>query len=83
MAKGKKRKRTAGTTDRYELYTEAVQDPEAEVKFAHRVYRKQNGSSPIRVREDFCGTAAICCAWVRSGSDNRAIGMDLDPVPLD
>jgi len=83
MAKGKKRKRTARTTDLYELYTEAVQDPEAEVKFARRVYRKRNGSAPIWVREDFCGTAAICCAWVRSDPDNRAIGVDLDAVPLD
>jgi len=82
MAKRKKRRWTAKTADRYELYTEAVQDPEAEVKFARRIYRKQNGSSPIRVREDFCGTAAICCAWVRSDTDTRAIGVDLDPVPL-
>lgn len=32
--------------------------------------------------EDFCGTAAICCEWVRGGPRRRALGIDLDPEPL-
>ena len=43
MAKKRKEKWTAKTADLYELYTEAVQAPEAEVKFARRVYRKATG----------------------------------------
>ena len=77
-----KKARTAKTSDKYVLYTEAVQCPEAEVDFLQRVYAKANGRPPVLVREDFCGTAAICCEWAGRGKANRAIGVDLDPEPL-
>ena len=35
------------------------------------------------MREDFCGTAAFATAWVQAHRENRAIGVDLDPDPLD
>ncbi len=73
---------TARTADKYWLYTEAVQSAESEVEFLKRVYRKANGKPPVAVREDFCGTAAICCEWARAGRGNIAIGVDIDPEPL-
>lgn len=63
--------------DRHELYEASVQCPEADVVFFDRVYREWNGSLPRILREDFCGTAAICAEWVRRRRDNRAIGVDL------
>ncbi len=35
------------------------------------------------LREDFCGTARISAEWVKSEKNRRALGMDLDPEPLD
>lgn len=81
--KQKKMKHTARTSDRYVLYTESVQSPDCEIDFFRRVYRKRNGRPPVMLREDFCGTAAICCRWTQRGSANRAVGVDLDPEPLD
>ena len=60
----------------------AVQSVDADLKFFKRVYKKQNGGRFHRLREDFCGTAALACAWVRSHRDNVAFGVDLDPEPL-
>src|SRR5690606_12406078 len=41
-------------------------------------YRKLRGRKPLSVREDFCGTAVFCLAWVRSDPRRTAIGVDLD-----
>lgn len=65
------------------LYTDSVQAPDNEIAFFRRVFRKHNGRPPTVFREDFCGTAAICCRWVRANRCNVAIGVDLDPEPLD
>ena len=48
-----------------------------------RMYERLNGRSPRTMREDFCGTAAFAAAWVQAHRENRAIGVDLDPDPLD
>ena len=37
----------------------------------------------VRLREDFCGTAASACEWVKRRESNRAIGIDLDGPTLD
>lgn len=69
--------------DKYELYSKAVQAPDFEVDFFNRVYRKHRGAKPTLLREDFCGTAQVCCEWVKRKADRQAIGVDLDPEPLD
>ncbi|MBA4028136.1 MAG: SAM-dependent methyltransferase [Planctomyces sp.] len=76
---------TARTADRYALYMAAVQEPEAEVRFIDRVYRGLNGRRAVSLREDFCGTFGICCAWATSGGaglERTALGVDLDPEPI-
>jgi len=73
---------TAKTADKFTLYQESVQSADAEVAFADRVYRKTYGKAPTLLREDFCGTALICCEWVRKRRENRAIGVDLCPETL-
>ncbi len=72
----------AQTADRHRLYERAVQNPRAEVDFVDRTYRQLRGRSARWLREDFCGTAAVCCEWVRRRKTNRAIGVDLDPEVL-
>ena len=83
MARKKRTPLSAGSADRYVLYTDSVQAPDSEIDFFRKVYRKAFGRPPTVVREDFCGTAAICCQWVRANARNVAIGVDLDPEPLD
>ncbi|GAB4222220.1 MAG: hypothetical protein Kow0062_18600 [Acidobacteriota bacterium] len=72
----------AQRADRYALYQRSVQSPEFDASFIDRVYRKEYGSPPMLLREDFCGTAAISCAFVASRRGRRAIGIDIDPEPL-
>ena len=72
----------ASRADKYKLYLESVQEPDHEVSFMNRVYRSAYGSRPEILREDFCGTFAVCCSWVKSKSSRQAIGVDIDPEPL-
>lgn len=69
--------------DRHILYQRAVQNPEAEIDFVDRVFRSLRQRKGARIREDFCGTAANSCEWVRRRSTNTAVGLDLDQPTLD
>jgi cyclopropane fatty-acyl-phospholipid synthase-like methyltransferase len=73
----------AAAADKYDLYIRSVQSPDVEVAFFDRAYRKQFGRRPLVLREDFCGTAAVCYEWVKSSPLRRAVGVDLDPEPLE
>ena len=77
-----KRKSRAASADRHELYEQAVQDPPSEVEFVSKTFRKLRGRKPLRIREDFCGTAAFSQQWVRSGKQHEAWGIDLDEETL-
>jgi cyclopropane fatty-acyl-phospholipid synthase-like methyltransferase len=72
----------AALADKYDLYQRSVQSPECDVGFFLRTFKTYYGRPPLVLREDFCGTAAVCCEWVESHKDRRAIGVDLDPEPL-
>ncbi|MDH3520751.1 MAG: class I SAM-dependent methyltransferase [Myxococcales bacterium] len=83
----RKRRRAARSAeakraDVYRLYQEAVQDPEGDVALVSRIFKRHYGRAPRLLREDFCGTAAMACAWVRHHRENCAWGIDLDPEPL-
>lgn len=70
--------------DKYDFYNQAVQSPEADVQFYRKVYKDVNKTKkPKTLREDFCAGAAISCEWVKLDLDHRAIGIDLDQVPMD
>jgi hypothetical protein len=83
--KAKKRnyKYTAATADKHELYQLSVQDPEIEIAFINRVYKKTHGRLPVSLREDFCGTALFCAVWAKSNPERFATGIDLDQPTLD
>jgi len=70
----------ASQADKYTLYQQAVQEPDHEVEFFDRVYRARHKRLPKVLREDFCGTFAVCCEWVKKPG-RVAIGVDLDPEP--
>lgn len=85
--KGKSRKesegwRTAKASDRHELYELSVQNVESEIDFADRVWERLRGRTARTLREDFCGTFAAACEWIRRRDDNTAIGVDLDAEVL-
>ncbi len=69
--------------DKHILYEKSVQTPEADINFMLRVYRNIRGRKPLVLREDFCGTAALCCEWVRMVSGATAYGIDLHKPTLD
>lgn len=83
MAKNKRKKLTqAQRADRYALYLSAVQAPDVDVKFFNKIYRQNFKRGAKVLREDFCGTAAVCCEWVKKKKDRTSYGVDLDPEPL-
>jgi SAM-dependent methyltransferase len=68
--------------DRHALYEASVQGVEQDLDLFERVFRSLRGREFHDLREDFCGTAQLACAWVMRGRDRRAWGVDLDPEPL-
>ncbi len=91
MSKKKKKKHkqiiepkyTAAKSDRHVLYGLSVQNVEAEIDFIEQTFETLKGRLPVRVREDFCGTANTCCEWVKRRTENTAVGVDLDKSTLD
>lgn len=83
-AKAKQNKPTmAELADIHELYESAVQNVENEIEFLQATFRELRGRNGYLFREDFCGTAAASCEWVRQGPEYQAIGVDIDPEVLD
>lgn len=68
--------------DKYDLYLRAVQSPENDVEFLFDTYRELRGQNPKSLREDFCGTFALCCEWAKFRKDTHAWGLDLDEEPI-
>ena len=68
----------AAKADRYKLYESSVQCAETEVDFVEYEFEKLRGRRPALLREDFCGTAAVCFEWASRGQENTAIGVDID-----
>ena len=64
------------------LYVRAVQAPEVDAEFLEAVYGGLFGRKPRRLREDFCGSAALCAAWVARGPKREAWGVDLHAPTL-
>jgi hypothetical protein len=73
----------AEQADPFELYEKTVQDVDYDCDLVERMFRRRYGREPRFLREDFCGSAAMACAWVERHPNNCAFGIDLDPVPLE
>lgn len=67
------------TPDRYDLYEAAAQSPRMEAMFLRAVH----GREPRTLCEDFCGSGAVCRAWVGLHPDHRAVCVDIDDEALD
>ena len=78
-----KKLRKADTEDKYVLYEQSVQSTEFEYEFVDDNFKRLRGREAKLLREDFCGTAQMCCEWVRGRDTNQAIGVDFDPEVLE
>jgi len=66
----------------YDLYERSVQSPKSHIDWVVSIYHDRRGRYPVHLREDFCGTFQLSCAWVRRNRKNTAICLDLDSEPL-
>lgn len=73
----------AEKADPHALYEQSVQNVESEVEFIVDTFKELRGRNPVSFREDFCGTAAAACEWIRQGPEQSAIGVDIDEEVLD
>jgi SAM-dependent methyltransferase len=84
MAAGKgRRSATSSRFDRHAYYERAVQDPENDAAMLAKMFRRYRARHPMRLREDFCGTATLSAHWVRAQPGRTAIGVDLDGATLE
>ena len=68
--------------DKYEYYEKSVQNPSNEVEFFNEKYFEIRKKKPLTLREDFCGTGAISCEWVKQSPKHFSWGIDLVPEPV-
>ncbi len=71
------------TREKYRLYERSVQSPEYHIQWFVDVYRELRKKYARRLREDFCGTFRLSAEWVKRNRNNEALGLDLDPEPLE
>src|SRR5947207_7157912 len=76
-------KRARVRPDKHVLYEASVQGAEYDLDFMERVYRRRNGRTFRRFREDFCGTALVAASWASRRPENQSWGVDLDRPPLE
>lgn len=74
--------RMADLADPHELYEASVQSVVHEVEFLDSAFTELTGRKALILREDFCGTAAAACEWVRSDRHREAVAVDIDPKVL-
>ncbi|OIQ19161.1 MAG: hypothetical protein BM556_07700 [Bacteriovorax sp. MedPE-SWde] len=67
---------------KYQLYESSVQNHECDIEFINKQYKKFFKKPALTFREDFGGTAAMACDWVKQSPDHKAWGIDLDPEPI-
>jgi hypothetical protein len=82
MPRKKTKTKVLGPFDKYDFYMRSVQSPEADVDFFAETYREIRRKKAHVLREDFCGTYAITCEWIKKDPKNFGIGVDLDPEPI-
>ena len=69
--------------DKYAFYNQSVQSAAEDVKFYRKTFRQlRKGKLPEVLREDFCGTGAISCEWVKLDKTHKSCGLDLDSEPM-
>jgi hypothetical protein len=73
----------AARADRLALYEASVQDTASDIQLIETEFMRQRRRRPLRLREDFCGTAKLCADWVRGQPDRFAVGIDLHAPTLD
>lgn len=81
-SKTKNKKTMAEKADKFLCYQKSVQSPSHEVEFFEQAYKDFFRRKPYTLREDFCGTFAVCCSWVKSNKKRKALGVDLCPKTL-
>lgn len=78
----RRRKLTARSADKYQLYQWSVQSPDEDIDFVIDIYKGVYGKRPRHFREDFAGTALLTAEWIRRGVSYTAEAFDTDPEPV-
>ena len=65
-AKKTARPTLAERADKHALYQVSVQSPGVDIEFFEEQFAKYRGRKPLRMREDFCGTALLSTEWCKT-----------------
>ena len=83
MTTKKKKPTQAQRADRHDLYERAVQDVESEIDFVVQTWGELRKRPLRKLREDFSGTCATSCEFVRRGRTHEAWCVDIDDAVMD
>lgn len=83
MTSRKKKSTSLSVDKKYYYYENSVQAFESDVEFMIDEFKKIHRTTPYILREDFGGTAAMACHWVKQSPKHVAYAIDLDPEPIE
>lgn len=63
--------------DKYAYYRIAVQSPDSDCLRFKTIHNELTDLDLVTLGEDFCGTFAISCEWVKMGANLKSVGVDL------
>ena len=72
----------SANASKFFLYENTVQNPEWHVRYPSQFHRRLVGKSPLKFREDFCGSGKISCEWVKVSKRHYATGIDANAMVL-
>lgn len=67
---------------KYKFYEASVQNVGADIDFIDEEFKRFYNKKAMTLREDFCGTGALSCEWVKTAKKRQAFGVDLDVEPM-
>jgi ubiquinone/menaquinone biosynthesis C-methylase UbiE len=68
--------------DKYDYYCRSVQSPDTDAALFKTIYKDLTGKKFTTLGEDFCGTFAISCEWVKLDPKHKSIAVDLSAEPI-
>ncbi len=68
--------------DQYEFYRRGVQSPDTDAVWFKNICREHTNKDLVTLGEDFCGTLAISCEWVKLDAQHKSVAVDLSEEPI-
>jgi hypothetical protein len=76
-----KKSKELSVEEKYDLYEGSVQNPQGDIEFLNKEFKRIFKRKALKLREDFSGTGQLCCEWAKQSPKHMAYAVDIDREP--